>query len=134
MELSETERRKLVEKKEEILKLTTEILSAANYSEKALLLKKKITSVLSAVSVIASYSDTKNYNLDTLTEAANEIFNLMWAPSHVNEALAPIFWTTNVASKIELFCNYANSIRFDFAKKDIKIYLPKIDISLFRAR
>jgi hypothetical protein len=133
MELTEKERLMLVEQKKEIRKLTTEILGMSNDPKKAMLLKKRITAVLSVISTIASYSDSKNYQIEDLTVAANEIFGLMFAPTHVNEAIASVFWT-NVESKIGLFCNYANSVRFDFTKRGVKIYLPKIDISLFRAK
>ena len=33
---------------------------------------------------------------------------------------------------IEMICNNINYIQFDFTKKDIKIKIPKIDLSIFK--
>jgi hypothetical protein len=122
MELTEKERLTFVEKKEDMRKLTTEILDLMNKPKKQLELKKKITSVLSLMSTIASYSDSKNYNLQVFTDVANMVFACM-----NYEELNPIF-----EYNLEEFCNYANSITFDFTKKGFKINIPKIDISIFK--
>ena len=42
----------------------------------------------------------------------------------------PVFWKNDIVFRIELFCNYANSIRFGFTKKDFKIHFPKINLNL----
>jgi hypothetical protein len=77
-------------------------------------IKKKITGILSLISTIASYSKPKNCNLDRITMMANML-------THVNMPFL-----------LEVFCNTVNSIRFDFARRDLKIVVPEIDVSIFR--
>jgi hypothetical protein len=125
LELTETERLMLVEKKEEIRKLTTEILDLASKPKNDLEIKKKFTNILSLLNTIASYSDSKNMYLDKFTEVVNYLFALMkleesgglWAAS-------PLL--------IETVCNYANSARFNFTRRDVTIHMPKIDISALK--
>lgn len=126
MELTEKERLMLVGKKEEIRKLTTEILDIMDDPKKQSGVKKKITSILSLLSTIASYSDSKNYNLDAFTQMANVIFTF---GLERHEELRPL-----TVFEIETFCNYVNSIQFEFTRKDFKIRIPKIDISIFRSK
>jgi hypothetical protein len=123
MELTLKERLMLVEKKEEILELTKEILDILSDSKKALDVKKKMTSILSLLSTIASYSDSKNYNLDALEDSATMIFLEM--------NMAGEEWTI-LHGFIEIFCNTVNSVQFNFTKRDIRIRIPKIDLSIFR--
>ena len=125
MELTEKERLMLVKKKEEIRKLTTEILDLASKPENALEIKKKFTSILSYLNTIASYSDSKNYNLGEVTEAVNELFDFINFETCAKE------WILSPKA-IEYSCNYLNSARFNFTKKDVTIRLPKIDFSIFR--
>jgi hypothetical protein len=54
MELTETERLMLVKKKEEIQKLTSEILSITENPEEAIRIKKKMTGILSILSTVGS--------------------------------------------------------------------------------
>ena len=126
MELTEKERLMLVEKKEEIRKLTTEILDMASKPENALEIKKKFTSILSHLNTIASYSDSKNYNLDAYTNSINLLFAMM------NYEKYSKIWISSPLT-IEEACNYANAMRFNFTKRDVKIHLPKIDFSIFRS-
>jgi hypothetical protein len=125
VELTEKERLMLVEKKEEIRKLTTEILDLSSKVDSVLEIKKNLTSILSHLNAIASYSDSKNYDLDIFTQGVNLLFVLM------DEEKRGKIW---VASPIliGIVCNYANSARFNFTKRDVKIHLPKIDLSIFR--
>jgi len=125
VELTEKERLMLVEKKDEIRKLTTEILDMASKPENALEIKKKFTSILSHLNTIASYSDSKNIRLDKFTDVINLLFLQM-----DKEKLANVWASSRIYSGI--ICNYANSVRFNFTRKDSKIILPKIDISIFR--
>ncbi|MEM3797242.1 MAG: hypothetical protein QXE05_01420 [Nitrososphaeria archaeon] len=125
MELTEKERLMLVEKKDEIRRLTTEILEMASNPKNELEIKKKFTSILSHLNTIASYSDSKNINLDNFTDVINILFGTMSIEKDSKMWIqSPIL--------IEIICNYANSIRFNFTKRDVKIHLPKIDISIFR--
>jgi hypothetical protein len=115
MQLSETERLLLVGKKEEIRKLTEELLDlTARPDKNKVEIKKKITSILALISTIASYSKPKNCNLDRITAMANMLNHL------------------NTDFLLEVFCNTVNSIRFDFARRDLKIVIPEIDVSIFR--
>lgn len=129
MELTEKERLMLGEKKEEIRKLTTEILDMASSvrtkPENALEIKKKFTSILSHLNYIASYSDSKNYDLDQFTRSINMLFVMMDREKLTNRwSLSPL--------AIGTMCNLANSVRFNFTKRDVKIHLPKIDFAIFR--
>lgn len=125
MELTEKERLMLMEKKEEIRKLTTEILDMASKPENALEIKKRFTSIVSHLNTIASYSDSKNYNLDAYTDAINLLFAIM-----DYERLSK-FWSSSPLA-IQVACNYANTVRFNLTKRDVKIHLPKIDLTFFR--
>ncbi len=126
MELTETERLMLVGKKEEIRKLTEDILELTyDLKKNGVELKKKVTGILSLISTIASYSNPKNINIHPLIGAAQFVFHMLEA-----EVIMPR--TTNTL--IGIFCNTVNSITFDFTRKDFKIIMPKIDISLFRAK
>lgn len=122
MELSERERLILIEKKEEILKLTKEILEIMRDPKQKLEIEKKITSILSLVSTIASYAKPKGVNLQNLSEATNYLFMSMDASS--------LYMPT---TSIQMFCNTTNGIRFDFTKRDIIIKIPKIDFSIFKS-
>jgi hypothetical protein len=117
VELSERERLMLVEKKEEIRKLTIEILDMASNPENELEIKKKLISIISLLSTIASYSSSKNVDLDAYTKFIQLIFSCM------SEKL----WFLS-EMLIEIACNYANAVRFDFTKKNVEIHLPPINI------
>ncbi|MEM1661626.1 MAG: hypothetical protein QXT47_00745 [Desulfurococcaceae archaeon] len=121
MELSEKERLILVEKKEEIRRLTTEILDLASNPANATEIKKRFTSILAYLSTIASYSKPINFDLDRLTGFINLLFYFM----NVKEDM----WILSQVF-IEAICNVINSIRFDFIGKSIKIHIPKIDINI----
>lgn len=122
----------LNEKREEIRKLTLEILDMMDKPQQALEIKKKITSILSLINSIASYSNAKNYDVNRFTDVADSIFEL------INEYVADSgewsdsYWSIGVKVGLEKFCNYANSIRFDFTKRDFKIHIPKIEITIFK--
>jgi len=125
MELTEQERLMLVKKKEEICGLTLQILDMAHDPQNAVKIKKNMTTMLSLINTIASYSDSKNYNLDQFTEGVDALFDLMSLETGLK------IWKLS-PSGIENICNWANSIRFEFVKKEFKIHIPKIDISIFR--
>jgi len=121
MELTENERLMFVQKKEEILKLTQEILDIKDAPKQALE-TKKMTNILSLISTIASYADS-NYDLIALWNATNLLFLQMNRRGS---------WMISSMS-IEVWCNTVNSIRFNFAKRDIKIRIPKIDLTIFKS-
>jgi predicted RNA-binding protein with EMAP domain len=123
MKLTEKERLMLAQKKEEILKLTLEILDNKNDPKQALEIKKKMTSVLSHISLLGSYAKSKNFDTGPLKIATDTIFQFMNMDMFKNnwDLLSPY---------LEIWCNTVNFIQFDFNKRDINI--PKIDLSLFR--
>lgn len=127
MELTEKERLMLIERKDEILELTKEIIDIlyTGGSEQVAEVKKKMTSILSLISAIASYAKPKNVDVKPLLDMTNLIFLEM--------RLLGDSWT-GIASLIEIFCNTVNHIQFDFTKRDIKIKIPKIDLSIFKSR
>ena len=121
MKLTEKERLMLVQRKDEILKLTIEILDIKDDPKQALEIKKKMTSVLSQIGVLGSYSKSKNFNTGPLRKLTNELFIYM--------DMSKDIWIIT-STNLEIWCNTVNSIQFDFTKRDIKI--PKIDLSLFK--
>jgi hypothetical protein len=123
MEITEKERMMLVAKKEEILTMTKEIMDCLQDPKQAKEVKKKMTSTLSLVSTIASYAESKNYDLDSLTRFATMIFLQM--------DMLGKNWGI-IDAPIQMFCNMVNSIQFNFAKRDIRIKIPKIDFSIFK--
>jgi len=123
MELTEKERLMLIEMKNEILKLTLEIMDITKDEDKKGEIKKKITTIISKISIISSYAKPKNINLQPLLEAVNLLFVHMDALEDSWTVYSPI---------IEMICNNINYIQFDFTKKDIKIKIPKIDLSIFK--
>ena len=124
MELTETERLMLVGKKDEIRTLSEELLDLVTDSKtNEIEIKKKITGTLSLISTIASYSKSKNYKLDKITDMANMIYRML----SINSDLV-------AKPMVEVFCNVVNSIRFNFTKNSFKIIIPKIDFSLFKSK
>jgi hypothetical protein len=117
MQITETERLMLTKKKEEICGLTLQILDIAHDKQKELEIKKKFTTIISLLSQIASYSETK-HDLNGLTKAINLLFLKM-----DQEKLGP-YWIASPIT-IEMACNFLNSVRFNFTKSGLKITLPK---------
>lgn len=121
MELTEKERRMLVEKKEEIRRLTEDIIELSNDVEKKTTeLEKRVTSILSLISTITSYTNSKKVDMYALMVLAQHVFYLL--------ETEPTF------SKTELlfFCNIVNSLTFSFTKKGLKVNIQKIDLSIFK--
>jgi hypothetical protein len=118
MEITEKERLMLVEKKELICGLTLKVLDMAHDPQNSLQIKKNVTAILSELNTIASYSDSKNYDLNQFTIGVNALFDLMSREKEMK------MWTLSPRG-IEKVCNFANSVRFDFTKKGFKIVLPK---------
>jgi len=127
LELTEKERLMLAENKKEIQKLTSEILGIMNDPKQSIKIKRKITKILSILGTIGSYTKPKD-DLNTFSTMAERIFTDLTDPP-----LPEILWRFAVR-RIEKFCIYTNLIRFDFTKKDFKIIIPKIDISIFRMK
>jgi len=122
MEITETERLMLIKKKEQICGATLQILDMACNSNKEVEIKKNFTTILSLLNQIASYSDSKNYDLNEFTKGVNTLFSLMAQEIRLK------IWTLSPRA-IETTCNYANSVRFDFTKKGLKLTLPKINLN-----
>ena len=87
--------------------------------ENELEIKKNMTTILSELNTIASYSDSKNYNLDKFTKSMDALFQLMTSEKEKGR------WNLSPRA-IEHVCNVTNSARFDFTKKGFKIVLPEI--------
>jgi pyruvate/oxaloacetate carboxyltransferase len=118
MEITEKEREMLVKKKETICGLTLWILDNMNEPRNSTQIKKNFTSILSELNTIASYSDSKNYDLHQFTNGVNALFDLMTREIQMK------MWLLSPRA-IEKTCNYANSVGFDFTKKGLKINFPK---------
>jgi hypothetical protein len=134
MEITEKERLMLVGKIELICRLTLGILDMAHDPQNnSLKIKKNIASILSVLNTIASFSDSKNYQLDALAEYADGLFKILTkrpeplseVDKEITDQLYPKLERL-VIDEIERFCIYVNSIRFDFTNKGLKIGLPKL--------
>ena len=122
MELTEKEQLLLVEKKEEIRKLTEEIIElTSDLKKNEAELKKKVTAILSLISTIASYTNSKNLDMLTLIAFVHHMFHS-----------AELGLNKTATTEINLFCNVVNSLTFNFTKKDLKINIQKIDLSVFK--
>jgi len=142
MEITEKERLLLVKKKEEIYTQTCEILDIIHNappliteSKKITELKKRITGILSNISIVASYADSKSHKLEPLTTIANTLFSMM--SSHERfisktrdkeeedfvRLLNDYAWQL-IVKYTDLFCNIVNSIQFKLTKKGLKITVP----------
>lgn len=126
MELTEKERLMLIEKKQELQKLTNEAIEIVNgkrTNDKEVQLKKCLTNILSVISTIGSYTDSKNMNLDASIDMVNAVLMSFYGQGIGWDIIKPM---------VELFCNYTNSIQLNFTKRTFKIEMPKIDLSLFK--
>lgn len=131
MELSEKERLMLLERKDEILNITNEIIENVNSDEPDVMkLKKDINSVLSLTSTLLSYSSSKNYNVDAINKLAYLINIEIEKAKIIYEGIRNRWLLIKIA--LTQWCNMVNAIQFNFTKKGIKIKFPKIDINLFK--
>jgi hypothetical protein len=107
MEISENERMILIKKKEEIFKITSELLTRVmNNSEKI----SKMNEILSLISTIESYAKPDR-DLSVFPRAVLHIS--VWQESGMDTSFL-----------IETFCAGVNSIKFDFTKKGLTISIP----------
>jgi hypothetical protein len=126
VEITEKERLMLVEKKDEIKKITLELYDiisdkSMSLKGKETKIKKDLTSIISILSVIGSYAKIKGDEIRRFELMAISISQSMELMGGVAEL------------EIEIFCNEVNGITFDFSnRRNLKINIHKIDISLFR--
>lgn len=131
MEITEKERLMLCKKKDTICGLTLKILDMAHDPQNSLEIKKKVTTILSLLNTIASYSNAKKKNLDVFTSWVDLIFSRFYLASKCGDGDQDA-WDRYVVCgerRLEEFCNAVNSIRFDFTKKDLNITFPKINLN-----
>jgi hypothetical protein len=107
MELSENERLMLVRKKEEISKLTSELVES-NLNNKQTI--AKINEVISLLSTIGSYAKADR-DLTAFTRLALQITTRIESGMNANLL-------------IDAFCTAANSVKFDFTKRGLKLSFP----------
>jgi hypothetical protein len=121
MQLTEKERLLVVEKKEEIRKLSEEIIDlSTDFVKNEKELKKRTTAILSLLSTIASFT-SKKIEMRPFIALVTQIFY------SAEKGLTPV-----ASIEIELFCNVINSMIFDFTKRDFKVNISKIDLSLIK--
>ena len=127
MELTEKIRLELINKMDEISKSTREILQIEDDPEKVTEIKKRMTTILSLIRTIASFSKSSNVDqrLWSLNVFTTSLFYCMDACKKKDT------WPL-VILKIDLFCNIVNSMRFDLTGRHIKVEIPKIDLSVFK--
>ena len=124
LELTETERLMLVGKKEELRKLTEEIIQLTEEIEtNKIAIKMKIQGILSLISTLSSYTNSKP-NMQPFVQMSIYI-------SHLLESKTPFQGT--IRTFLNIFCSSANAMTFSFNKNGLTIVVPKIDLSLFKA-
>lgn len=125
MKLTEKERLLLVSKKEEILKLTNQIIENIHNIPDVVLLKKNINSILAQISIIASYTDSKSHKLTEFNKITLRLFN------DLGRFMDEDKWDL-VRPTIILWCNFVNEIQFNLTERKALINFPKIDLNLFK--
>lgn len=124
MELTERERLLLIEMKDEIRKVTEEILECYADPKRWGEINKKLNHVLSLLSTLGSFSKADR-NIDKFTKAAQFI-------SGHGGLHGSLEGYQFLRVQIEAFCAAANSVRFEFTKGGIELHIQKIDLSLFK--
>lgn len=124
MEITEKERLKLLKKKDEMRKLSTEIIESLNTEPNMILIKKNMNAILNILSTLGSYSKN-NQNLQPITNATSYLFVRM------NQANRNNRWHP-VLILIETWLNTVNSIEPKFTKSGINLKIPKLDLSMFK--
>ncbi len=122
MEITEAERLELVKNQHSICGATMKILEVYEDPKNISQIRQHFSIILQLLNTNASYCNPKNCNLNQYTEAVNALFDLMSGEKEMK------MWLLSPKA-IEKMCNYANTIRFDFTKKDLKITLPKISLN-----
>jgi len=122
MKLSEQERLMLVEKQGEILKLSNEILENLGDTFDEVYIKTRMNSILSLISTISSYTDTKSYNLGQFRQYSVAVMSYL-----VKDRNKHI-----VDNTLTLWCGIVNSIDFKFTEKEALIKLPKLELNLLK--
>ncbi|MFA7071694.1 MAG: hypothetical protein GX965_10975 [Methanoculleus bourgensis] len=121
MDLTQRERLLLIEKKDEIRKVTEEILECYEDPNRWGEIGKKQNHVLSLLSTLGSFSKADR-DLTPLTKMAVYITGVGGLSGY-----------QFVRIHIETFCAVANSVQFEFTKGGIKLHIPKIDLSIFKS-
>jgi hypothetical protein len=98
---------------DKIHKLRSEILNLADEAANVLILRKKIAEVLLLLGSIANCANPRNEELDTFIRRAN----LRFVGTEIESSPWPA-----IEHEIELFCDYINSIAFDFARRGVRIF------------
>jgi hypothetical protein len=107
MQISESERILLIQKKEDIHKLSQEILDITGKkqttTQDVIDVKKKMVQILSLLHIISSYS-SPNRDLNALMKLVIRIFTFQ--AQSKDQIVLP--------QMIELFCTIANSVEFSY--------------------
>jgi hypothetical protein len=160
MEITEKEREMLERERDEIKKLSLEILELENDPENSTRIKQNVIGIQFSINRMSSYSCSKNYELNTFASFADILlYMLSWNPSEEERkgvetllnlppeklskilkrrfnpeimklslnAAHPTLWGL-IVTRLEQYCCYVNSIRFDFNRKGLKIILSKITL------
>jgi hypothetical protein len=123
LELADKERLLLVERKDELRKLSEEIIELTNDIEaNKITIKKNIQGVLSLVSTLASYTNSK-LDIQAFVGMVTCINHFLDMDMCLEKSLKTM---------LGIFCSTANTITFSFSKKGLVINVPKIDLTLFK--
>ena len=126
MEFSAEERLKLVEKKDEIAKITEEIMECAYNEPDPIYILNRINKITSLLSTLAGYSKVKNVDLGKFNIGTQMLVTT------ISPSMNKFNWAS-VSPLIQYWCNAVNSIVFDFTGKTPMLSLPKIDLTIFKS-
>jgi hypothetical protein len=112
-ELRERQILKFERNLDKIQRLRSEILDLVSESTNVPTLKKKIAEVLLLLGSIASCANPRNEELDAFVRRAN----LRFVGTEIESSPWPA-----VEHEVELFCDYINSIAFDFSRNGVRIF------------
>jgi len=121
-------------KKEEIGKLTNEIIEWEDDPKNIKKIKQSVLSILNAVTFC---TDSKSYDLHLVTLSADMVFDVLRPFSNPDDPdeVEPDSFGLVITHQIEDFCNYANSwnpIKYDFTEKGWKIEFKNLNIGIIQ--
>jgi hypothetical protein len=118
MELREKQILQLKRNLDKIYRLKNEILKLAGESQNAGALKNKMAEVLLLLGSIASCANPRNEELESFMKKANLRF--------VGMEIESSPWPA-IEHEVELFCEYINSIAFNFTTKGVKVFITNAE-------
>ncbi len=115
----------LVKKKEKINQLTSEIITNLNTSPDKTLIINKMNEVISIISTISSYSESKSHNSSALYDLTEYLIGTIESLKNEQVSWRRVW--------INFWCTTVNSVEFKFTEKKAWIKVPPIDLNFIKA-